>query len=103
MVKMSDFDAIVIGSGINGLTCAATLAKAGWKVVIIEQADMPGGAAKSSELTQKGFISDWYSTNVGSFLNGPFYQEHKNNWRKTALHRSFRTNRLPICSRMGRV
>lgn len=78
MVKMSDFDAIVIGSGINGLTCAAILAKAGWKVVIIEQADMPGGAAKSSELTQKGFISDWYSTNVGSFLNGPFYQEHKN-------------------------
>lgn len=75
---MSDYDAVVIGSGINGLTCSAILAKAGWKVLVIEKAEMPGGAAKSSELTKEGFIHDWYSTNLGSFLGGPFYREFKN-------------------------
>lgn len=75
---MSDYDAIVIGSGINGLTCSAILAKSGWKVLVIEQADMPGGAAKSSELIKEGFIHDWYATNLGSFLSGPFYRLFQN-------------------------
>src|SRR5690625_3969015 len=72
---MSDYDAIIIGSGLNGLTCGSILAKAGWKVVVIEKADMPGGAVKSSELTREGFIHDWYASNVSGFLRSPFYRE----------------------------
>ena len=44
------YDAIVIGGGINGLTCAAHLAKNGIRTVLIEQRDSIGGCAAESEL-----------------------------------------------------
>ena len=42
---MSDYDAIIIGAGHNGLTCAAYLAQAGKRVVVIEARDSVGGLA----------------------------------------------------------
>lgn len=42
---MSDYDAIIIGGGHNGLVTAVTLAKAGHKVLVLEQRDVLGGAA----------------------------------------------------------
>jgi len=39
------YDIIVIGAGLGGLTCAATLAKKGKKVLVLEQHNIPGGAA----------------------------------------------------------
>jgi phytoene dehydrogenase-like protein len=46
---ISRFDAIIIGGGHNGLVAAATLAKAGRKVVVIEARDTVGGAAATRE------------------------------------------------------
>lgn len=42
---MSIYDVIIIGAGHNGLTCAAYLLKAGYKVLLLEKRSVPGGAA----------------------------------------------------------
>ncbi|CAN7151954.1 phytoene desaturase family protein [Mesorhizobium sp. LjNodule214] len=46
---MTSFDAIIIGGGHNGLVAAATLAKGGRKVLVLEAADDVGGAARTEE------------------------------------------------------
>lgn len=51
-------DAVVIGSGPNGLAAAIRLAKAGREVLVLEAQETPGGAVRSAELTLDGFISD---------------------------------------------
>ena len=44
------YDAIIIGGGHNGLTCAAYLARAGRKVLVLEKRHLLGGAAVSEEI-----------------------------------------------------
>ncbi len=51
-------DAIVIGSGPNGLVAANLLADAGWDVLVLEANERPGGAVRSSELIEPGYIND---------------------------------------------
>uniref|UniRef100_A0A8C5GW57 Inactive all-trans-retinol 13,14-reductase-like n=1 Tax=Gouania willdenowi TaxID=441366 RepID=A0A8C5GW57_GOUWI len=51
-----DLDVIVIGSGIGGLTAGATLAKAGKKVLVLEQHDQAGGCCHT--YIEKGFEFD---------------------------------------------
>jgi len=50
--------AIVVGSGPNGLACAAVLAKRGVEVTVIEAEDRIGGGTRSSELTVPGLLHD---------------------------------------------
>ncbi len=69
------YDAIVIGGGHNGLVAAILLAKAGWHVLVLEQAERVGGAVMSAEITLPGFIHDLYSTNQNTFRGGQVYAE----------------------------
>ena len=54
-------DAVVIGAGPNGLVAANLLADRGWDVVVLEAQDRPGGAVKSAELVEPGFVNDVFS------------------------------------------
>src|SRR5437764_11188450 len=54
-------DAVVIGAGHNGLVAANVLADAGWSVVIVEAEEEPGGAVRSGELIDPGFVHDRFS------------------------------------------
>ena len=51
-------DAIIVGAGHNGLTCAAYLAKAGLKVLVLEEYRSIGGMTITEEITLTGFKSD---------------------------------------------
>jgi phytoene dehydrogenase-like protein len=55
-------DAVVVGSGHNGLVAAAYLARAGWEVEVIERNEAPGGAVATEELTEPGFLHDTFSS-----------------------------------------
>lgn len=55
-------DAIVIGSGPNGLVAANLLANRGWDVVILETQPVIGGAVRSDSSVRPGYVHDTYSS-----------------------------------------
>jgi phytoene dehydrogenase-like protein len=52
------YDAIVVGSGPNGLVAAVVLARSGLRVLVREGSDTPGGGARTEELTLPGYAHD---------------------------------------------
>ncbi len=72
---MSDvYDAIVVGSGPNGLAAAITLARAGCSVLVYEASATIGGGARSAELTLPGFLHDVCSAVHPLAAGSPFFK-----------------------------
>ena len=68
-------DAVVVGSGPNGLAGALRLAAAGLRVQVLEQADRPGGGMRTEELTRPGYRHDVCSTVQPMAAAAPFFRE----------------------------
>ncbi|HET7755017.1 MAG TPA: NAD(P)/FAD-dependent oxidoreductase [Anaeromyxobacteraceae bacterium] len=68
-------DAVVVGSGPNGLAAAVTLARAGWKVRVHEANDTIGGGARTLPLTLPGHLHDHCSAVHPLAIASPFFSE----------------------------
>ena len=68
------YDAVVIGSGPNGLAAAIKLALAGWSVCVYEAKDTVGGGMRTAELTQPGFRHDICSAIHPLGIGSPFFK-----------------------------
>ncbi|MBK8902397.1 MAG: NAD(P)/FAD-dependent oxidoreductase [Anaerolineaceae bacterium] len=71
---MSEFDAIVVGSGPNGLAAGITLARQGWRVLLLEAKATVGGGMRTAELTLPGFHHDICSAIHPLGMGSPFFQ-----------------------------
>jgi phytoene dehydrogenase-like protein len=74
MAERSKFDAIVVGSGPNGLAAAIRLAQTGRSVQVLEAKEIIGGGCRSLELTLPGFVHDMCSAIHPLGLNSPFFR-----------------------------
>jgi phytoene dehydrogenase-like protein len=68
VIQKNKYDVIIIGAGISGLICGCYLAKAGMKVLIVEQHNKPGGYCTSFK--RNGFTFDAAAHSLGSYREG---------------------------------
>jgi phytoene dehydrogenase-like protein len=72
---VAEHDAVIVGSGVNSLACGALLARAGWRVCVLERNDWFGGAIKTEELTEPGFLHDVFSAWHPLWVGGAAHAE----------------------------
>jgi len=72
-VGKPDFDAVVVGSGPNGLAAAIALQQEGLSVLIIEGKNEIGGGLRSAEFTLPGFVHDVCSAIHPLAIGSPFF------------------------------
>jgi len=85
MPSHTEFDAVIVGSGPNGLSAAITLARAGRSVLLVEGHERVGGGVRSEETTLPGFVHDVCSAVYPLALASPFLRslplhEHGLQW-----------------------
>ncbi|MBX9624621.1 MAG: NAD(P)/FAD-dependent oxidoreductase [Gemmataceae bacterium] len=68
------YDAVVVGSGPNGLAAAIALARKGLSVLVVEGSDTLGGGMRSAELTLPGFTHDVCSAVYPMGASSPFFR-----------------------------
>lgn len=82
---MSPPDAVVVGSGPNGLAAAIELARNGLEVLVVEAEETVGGSARTAELTLPGFLHDVGSAVHPLGAGSPYFrfltlEEHGLEW-----------------------
>lgn len=81
----NEYDAVIVGSGPNGLAAAITFAKVGRSVLVLEAQEHIGGCTRSAALTLPGFTHDVCSAVHPMAVASPFFrslplQEHGLEW-----------------------
>ncbi len=74
MARHTEYDAVVVGSGPNGLAAAVTIAQAGYSVLVLEAKDTVGGGMRTLELTLPGFHHDICSAIHPLGIGSPFFR-----------------------------
>jgi phytoene dehydrogenase-like protein len=72
---VAEFDAVIVGSGINSLAAAALLARGDRRVCVLEAKEELGGAIKTAELTKPGFHHDVFSAWHPLWVGGAAHAE----------------------------
>ncbi len=85
MPRQTAYDAVVVGSGPNGLAAAIVMARVGRSVLVLEAEDSIGGGTRSAQLTLPGYVHDVCSAVHPMALASPFFrslplQEHGLEW-----------------------
>ena len=90
MIGKKDFDAVVVGSGPNGLSAAITLQQAGLSVLLIEGKSTIGGGLRTAALTLPGFYHDVCSAIHPLAIASPFFKKLPlSNYGLQFIHPSF--------------
>src|SRR3954471_12295105 len=99
-------DAVVIGSGPNGLVAANLLVDAGWSVLVLEEQDRPGGAVSSDDAVAPGYVHDTFSSfyplaAASPTIRGLRLEEHGLEWSHapSVLGHSFGDGRWGVLHR----
>lgn len=69
-----EYDAVIVGSGPNGLSAGIRLAQEGLSVLILEAAASIGGGTRTAELTEPGFLHDVCSAVHPTAASSPFFR-----------------------------
>ena len=72
---MAAVDYIIVGSGINGLTCAALLGKKGRRVLVLERENVAGGCMRTEAVTVPGYVHDVMATTFVLFITSPAFRK----------------------------